>query len=685
MPTDALLWPDNPGISILLWILLAALVLYGARRPAHAAIAALARTVSDGCRLSARAIGGLQERLAARNREVLLSAGLADTERQIEQEFRRISATVDRDLAAYPALHRKLAEQLTRIDEDYRRSTDAPPAPEAWTAALKTAEELAGRKGLQEAGVRAIEALHEGLEAAHESAIAEYRATSRERHRLLSRMVPVWRRMEGTLGRMDRAVDSIFERARHIDELMVGYREIASGSARAEQTLASSAMTQFFISGLVLVVASLGGFINFQLIALPMSEMVGATSQLGGLRTSDVAALVIILVEITMGLFLMETLRITRLFPVIGSLEGRTRRRMAWATFSILFILACIESSLAYMRDLLAADRMALTQSLAGVVVERPEFLWIPSVGQMVMGFILPFALTFVAIPLESFVHSARTAGGYAAVGVLRVASFLLRLVGNVARNLGRGLVHVYDMLIFLPLKVEELALGRVPRRGGEAVSRAGAATTLLLGLLLSGCAPATPPGTGVFLLLDTSGSYTEQLAQARLVTNYLLGVLEPGDSFGVARIDGGSFSEKDIIVRMTFDERPTVATGQKRQFKTMVDQFTDTVRSASHTDITGGLLQAVEWLNEVGPGRKTVLIFSDMEEDLPEGFVRDFPLALGGFEVLALNVTKLVPDNQDPRTYLGRLDAWRRRVEDGGGRWSVVNDLERLDAELSL
>src|SRR3970282_2192416 len=121
--------------------------------------------------------------------------------------------------------------------------------------------------------------------------------------------------------------------------------------------------------------------------------------------------------EITMGLFLMESLRITRLFPVIGRMDRRTRIRMAWATFSILFILATIESSLAYMRDMLAADRAALTQTLAGTVAQRPEFMWIPSVGQMVMGFILPFALTFVAIPLESFLHASRTVMGIVAIG----------------------------------------------------------------------------------------------------------------------------------------------------------------------------------------------------------------------------------------------------------------------------
>jgi len=211
---------------------------------------------------------------------------------------------------------------------------------------------------------------------------------------------------------------------------------------------------------------------------------------------------------------------------------------------------------------------------------------------------------------------------------------------------------------------------------------RAGAA--MFAAALLSGCS-TTPPGTGVFLLLDTSGTYAGELERARSVINYLLGTLDPGDSFGVARIDGGSFSEKDILMRVTFDERPSVANDQKRLFMENAGAFTDTVSSASHTDITGGVLQAVEWLNEVGPGRKTVLIFSDMEEDLPDGFIRDFPIELDGVRVIALNVTKLHPDNVDPRVYMTRLEEWRQRVESGGGEWVVINDLERLSVALDL
>jgi hypothetical protein len=419
-------------------------------------IQGIAKALTQGCKLTSDAIRAVQARLTERNREVLLSEGLQETERQIEEEFRRISDSVDRDLGAYPALHRQLADQVHRIDDDYRKATDTPPLPEAWTESIQAAGALAERAGSHAPAAKAVDALRVAIQDAHDDAMETYLETSRERHKLLSRLVPTWRSMDGTLQRVEKAVSGIFERSRHLDELMASYREIANKSDAAERALTSSSLTQFAVSAIVLGIALLGGFINFQLIALPMSEMVGATSRLGTMQTSDVAALVIILVEVTMGLFLMESLRITRLFPVIGRLDRRTRVQMAWATFGILLILAGIESSLAYMRDMLAADRVALTQTLGGGTVQRPEFMWIPSVGQMVMGFILPFALTFVAIPLESFIHSARMVLGQVAAGVLRMVAFGVHLFGFAADHAGKWLKNLYDVVIFLPLKLEE-------------------------------------------------------------------------------------------------------------------------------------------------------------------------------------------------------------------------------------
>jgi hypothetical protein len=164
----------------------------------------------------------------------------------------------------------------------------------------------------------------------------------------------------------------------------------------------------------------------------------------------------------------------------------------------------------------------------------------------------------------------------------------------------------------------------------------------IILGLLIAGCGEPKSRTKGVYMLLDTSGTYTKELPQAQSILNYLLGVLQPGDTLAVASIDTGSFSEKDIIAKVTFDDRPSVANNQKRAFMKDVDDFVSNVPQSPYTDISGGILQAIEYLNEADSGTKYVLIFSDLKEELAKGHIRDVPFQLDGFQVIALNVTKL-------------------------------------------
>ena len=205
-------------------------------------------------------------------------------------------------------------------------------------------------------------------------------------------------------------------------------------------------------------------------------------------------------------------------------------------------------------------------------------------------------------------------------------------------------------------------------------------ALILLLLPFLWGCPDTTSHSRGVYMLLDTSGTYKKELKRAEAIINYLLGTLQPGDSMAVARIDSGSFSEKDIVAKMTFDKRPSVANQQKRLFKQKIDDFVKTAKGSAYTDITGGVLQSVEFLNEAGAGQKYILIFSDLKEELVKGHIRNFPIQVDGCNVVALNVTKLRSDNVDPREYYKRVEDWRARVEAGGGNWRIVNDLERLE-----
>lgn len=196
-----------------------------------------------------------------------------------------------------------------------------------------------------------------------------------------------------------------------------------------------------------------------------------------------------------------------------------------------------------------------------------------------------------------------------------------------------------------------------------------------------AGCGDSRSHAQAVYVLIDTSGTYALEANKAGVIINYLLGTLQPGDSLAVARVESRSFTEKDIIAKATFDSRPSQANAQKRAFREKTDAFIKNVKGSRHTDITGGLLQAAEFLNETGAGSKTIVVFSDMQEELDKVTVRDIPMNLKRIRVVAVNVVKLNTDNIDPRRYFGRIEAWQKRVvAAGASEWRVINDLEHLD-----
>jgi hypothetical protein len=168
-----------------------------------------------------------------------------------------------------------------------------------------------------------------------------------------------------------------------------------------------------------------------------------------------------------MGLFLLEAMRVTHLFPRIASLNEVLRRRMLWIAFTLLVTMAGVEAALALMRDMLIADKAALIQSLATVQQHAPAadgwLARIPTAGQMLLGFILPFALAFVAVPLESFIASARTVLGATLVWLAQGLALGLRLLASLVRSLAKLVITFYDIVIVLPLLVERL-VKRAPK-----------------------------------------------------------------------------------------------------------------------------------------------------------------------------------------------------------------------------
>lgn len=435
--------------------LIAAIVvaLYLARAPIQNVTQSACQSIGNGLRFASRSLISVRTRLVARNREVLLAAGREAAARMVEREYERFADRVRRDLGDYPTLHQELVEQATKLDEDYARSASNPPTPPGWAEAV---EAVAAVPDKAEPVLRQVlESIHSSFRKAGEEANKAYREDCRVRHKHLHDMAPSWRDAVKLLGAVKTRMETLNERAASVDASMRKFEDIHKDTDEAAMALQSSALVQFFIAGLVLLVATGGAVVNFHLIARPMSEMVGGNTYIGSFKTADIAALVIILVELSMGLFLMECLRITSLFPVIASLADKVRHRLAIVSFTLLFSLACVEAGLAYMRELLLQDELATAAVLRGDTSQAPAFLWITTAAQMGMGFILPFALTFIAIPLETFIHSMRSVLGWIASGTLMVLAFTLRIGARIFEEGGTVFSQLYDVVIFAPLWAE--------------------------------------------------------------------------------------------------------------------------------------------------------------------------------------------------------------------------------------
>jgi hypothetical protein len=443
----------SPFLSTFIWIILILVAMYLARKPSHRCLVSFSLIIRNSMRLFAASVKLAEKRLNDRNRDVLLSAGRQHAERCVEREFERISTAVQRDLEGYPQVQRQLNESIVKLNEDHSKSAEIPQTLPDWVKVIKAIASI--RPASDPIVGNMLDDIHQTLTEQHVKTLEQQRVDASNRHAILDRMQPLLHCMKKILGSLNKSLSDLNFRAKRIDRYMDNYEQIREQSDAAMQTLSSSSLTQFFISGAVLLIALGGAIINFNLIALPMSEMVGGASYIGPYKTSDIAGLVIICLEICTGIFLMESLRITQLFPIIGSMDDRMRMMLFWIALSLLAILAGVESALAFMRDRIAGDMEALRQSLAGVTPSSVAGSVIPTVGQMVMGFILPFILTFVAIPLESFVASSRTILGIIAAWMLRSLAFVLRLIGQLGYYIGRLMINLYDLFIFPALWLE--------------------------------------------------------------------------------------------------------------------------------------------------------------------------------------------------------------------------------------
>jgi hypothetical protein len=476
------IWPDQPALSLFAAWVASVVFLWAAREPMLNLLKSLAGLLEDGFGGFSQSCRNTAEEMRKRAQATLLAAGQLDAQGKIDRELHRIDSTFSERLGQYSKLHRKLDDLLARLATDYNRSEEAPPEVPGWTVAVEAIASIPapGDPNVQ----KVLESIRKSSRDAEKKALQAYRDDTARRHKTLGGMAPCWKEVRGLMTRVRDSVTSALESTRRIHGYVEEYEKVREDQAAAARAYAFSA-TKLFIISLVVLAAALGGaFVNFQLIALPMSELVPAGARVGGIPVSTVSALVIVLMETTLGLFLMEILGITDLFPKLQSIPASRRKLILGVAFFGLLFLASVESSLAVLREQIVEADAALKLSLASAenrVVTDPSSSMIPVVGQAVLGFVLPWVLALVAIPLEMLLDSVRHVIASLAVAVLQGLSHLSSVFAYAAESLGKIVAQLYDVYVSIPLRIERAirndwatkgpggsAPGRRPERTGE-------------------------------------------------------------------------------------------------------------------------------------------------------------------------------------------------------------------------
>jgi hypothetical protein len=430
----------------LVWMAIAIAVLYLAREPARALIHSLFHLPIALLRLLGHAASRWAQACAGRHRALLVHLHAEELEAYIEGRRRRAESGLRACLLGYPMLHHRLSRTLDQIE---RSQGDALPVP------VSPPMPLPAETGTGGASVPAATAPPPLLRAP----ARRLRMTALTR---IARRLTAIHNDVAALRDMDKRIETA---SRDVSGGVAEYRVLLTGEPRREASSGRSALTLVLVGMLVAVAAFAGVALNFRLIARPLSEIVGEGFQVFGYPLSDVLALGIILVEMVVGAMFMDFIGVTRLFPVADRLDDRLRRLLAIATGTIILAFALIEASLALIReDIVQLERQLSVD--AGTVAPQPANAttlgWLPQVVQASLGFVMPWMLALVAIPLEQLLKYGRVALQAVGAGLFGGVAAITRVIAGVLGGMRTVVLRLYDLAIFLPLFVEQ----RVNRAG---------------------------------------------------------------------------------------------------------------------------------------------------------------------------------------------------------------------------
>ena len=200
---------------------------------------------------------------------------------------------------------------------------------------------------------------------------------------------------------------------------------------------------------------------------------------------------------------------------------------------------------------------------------------------------------------------------------------------------------------------------------------------------MIAACTDSKEYETSYCTLIDISGTYSaEKKGVVNIVKAGILPKMIPGDSLFFVKIDSNSYSEENLVTKLTLDYRPTQANNQKLILSKKLDKFGKGKAKSRMTDISGAMMLCSDYLKATGSGTQVIFIFSDMREELPAGVVRKFADdEFAGIDIAAMNVIKLKKDSANPEVYRKRMRKWDQLfTSSGANSWTTLLDATKIE-----
>jgi hypothetical protein len=262
--------------------------------------------------------------------------------------------------------------------------------------------------------------------------------------------------------RLDRLASHVGEHRQVIESYGVQLGAIQATTAPVAVKIGHSSGIGLAFAIVLIAAVGIAGWLNFALLERPMAEVVGDSYRVMGVPIHRLAALAIIVLEVAVGLVLLEALGVTTMFPQFERLEQRTAVRVAIIVTmaTALLVLAVIEAALALTRDEISRLERELMGTLAGAAPSDSGQAVgdIARYAQAAFGFVIPFALAFLGFAIEALIRNGRVVLQLVVGWMLQILSFLVRLLRRLVLGLLEVALALYDLMIFLPLFIERLA-----------------------------------------------------------------------------------------------------------------------------------------------------------------------------------------------------------------------------------